>query len=275
MRRILLHLLPAAGYALLGWHFWRTRWFGTLSQAPARMQAWERIAVAAALVLHGYTLILDLFPDGAMHFGFSYALSLMLWLAVLFYWVESFYSRMEGIQPLALTSAALGALAPVIFPGSHVVGNVQAAGFRLHFLVAMLAYSLFTIAAMHAMLMAVAERRLHQGAINRILGNLPPLLTMETLLFRIVAIAFVLLTLTVGSGIFFSEELFGKPLTFSHKTVFALASWLIFAALLVGRHFYGWRGRTALRWTLSGFVALLLAYVGTRFVVEVILGRTV
>jgi ABC-type uncharacterized transport system permease subunit len=75
------------------------------------------------------------------------------------------------------------------------------------------------------------------------------------------------------SGVFFSETLFGKALTFNHKTIFAILSWLIFAALLTGRHFRGWRGRVALRWTLAGFAALLLAYVGSRFVLEVILGR--
>ena len=84
---------------------------------------------------------------------------------------------------------------------------------------------------------------------------------------------FVLLTLTVGSGVFFSEALFGKPLSFDHKTLFAFASWGIFATLLVGRHAWGWRGKRALRWTLAGFSLLILAYVGSRFVAEVILGR--
>ena len=83
----------------------------------------------------------------------------------------------------------------------------------------------------------------------------------------------LLLTLTVASGMVFSEELFGKSLQLTHKTVFALLSWAIYAALLGGRQVYGWRGRTAIRWTLSGFMALLLAYIGSKFVVEVVLGR--
>jgi ABC-type uncharacterized transport system permease subunit len=140
-------------------------------------------------------------------------------------------------------------------------------------MVAMLAYSLFTLAALHALLMAAAEKRLHQGRLSRALAGLPPLLTMEALLFRLIAIAFVLLTLTLGTGIVFSEALFGKAFRLDHKTVFAIASWLIFGALLVGRHFRGWRGRIALRWTLAGFVTLMLAYVGSRFVLEVILNR--
>ena len=105
------------------------------------------------------------------------------------------------------------------------------------------------------------------------LASLPPLLTMEKLLFRMLLIGFVLLSVTVGSGLFFSEQLFGKPFAIDHKTLFAFASWAIFATLLVGRHAWGWRGKRALRWTLAGFALLVLAYVGSRFVAEVVLGR--
>ena len=96
---------------------------------------------------------------------------------------------------------------------------------------------------------------------------------MEALLFRMIVIAFSLLTVTLGSGLIFSEEIFGKAITLDHKTLFAFASWAIFAALLIGRYAYGWRGRIALRWTLAGFLAQLLAYIGSRFVSEVLLGR--
>jgi ABC-type uncharacterized transport system permease subunit len=162
---------------------------------------------------------------------------------------------------------------PVSFPGAHELSNAGSAAFRMHFLMAMLAYSLFTLAALHALLMAAAEKGLHRGRISPLLAGLPPLLTMESLLFRLIHVAFVLLTLTLITGVGFSETLFGKAVTLNHKTVFAFLSWIIFAALLVGRHLRGWRGRIALRWTLAGFGALLLAYVGSRFVLEVLLGR--
>ena len=110
-------------------------------------------------------------------------------------------------------------------------------------------------------------------AVNALLQKLPPLLTMEALLFRIIWAGFVLLTLTLASGVVFSEELFGKAAPFNHKTVFGVVSWLIFAALLAGRRIYGWRGRIAVRWTLAGFLTLVLAYIGSKFVVEVVLGR--
>jgi ABC-type uncharacterized transport system permease subunit len=137
----------------------------------------------------------------------------------------------------------------------------------------MLAYSLFTIASLHVLLMALLERRLHDGALPRALRGLPPLLALEALLFRIIWAGFILLTLTLASGVVFSEELFGKAAKLNHKTVFGAISWIVFAALLAGRHVYGWRGRIAVRWTLTGFLMLVLAYVGSKFVLEIILGR--
>ena len=96
---------------------------------------------------------------------------------------------------------------------------------------------------------------------------------MERLLFRLIGLGFLLLTLTVISGVFFSEQLFGIPFRWEHKTIFTMLSWLLFGTLLAGRHWRGWRGKTALSFTLIGFAALLLAYVGSRFVLEVVLHR--
>lgn len=274
MPPILLHLAAAALYAGLAVHFWHTRWRGPALDEPITgIAPWERIILLAAVLVHGTTLVDELFPGNAMRFGFSVALSLILWLAIALYWIESLYARMDGLQMLGLPLAAVCVLLPGIFPGQHLLPNADSPVFRAHFLMAMLAYSLFTLAALHAVLMAVAEKRLHRGRLTPLLAGLPPLLTMEALLFRLIHVAFTLLTLTLASGILFSEALFGKPFPFNHKTVFATLSWLIFAALLMGRQLRGWRGRTALRWTLAGFAALLLAYVGSRFVLEVILGR--
>lgn len=273
MQEILQHLLPAILYALLGFHFWRTRWGQAAPKSPQGIQSWERLALAVVLLLHGSVLYGELFGGGVMRFGFSSALSLMLWLAVLIYWVESFHARLEGLQPLVLPLASICALLPGLFPGQHLLLNVSSAMFRVHFFIAMVAYSLFTLAALHAIIMAVAERRLHRGELTRPLASLPPLLTMESLLFRLITIAFALLTLTLASGIAFSETMFGQALSFNHKTLFSIVSWLIFAALLVGRYAWGWRGRKALHWILAGFVALLFAYIGSRFVLEVVLGR--
>jgi ABC-type uncharacterized transport system permease subunit len=290
MPHILLHAVAAILYAALAVHFWRTRW---RSPAPrtAGIARWERAAILAPLALHTWLLYQELFAAPGLRFGFGQALSVTLWIAVLIYWVESWYVNLEGMQALVLPTAAVCVVLPAIFPGLELPAYASSVGFRAHLLLAMLAYSLFTVAALHALLMALLEGQLHGGRrdggappggsghggggpLAGPLASLPPLLTLERLLFRILALGFVLLTLTLATGIVFSEEVFGQALRFNHKTVFAVLSWLIFGALLVGRWRYGWRGRKALRWTLAGFVALLLAYVGSRFVLEVVLGRS-
>ena len=278
MPDIVIHVVASGLYAALALHFWNTRWRARpAAPAPAApsaagLQAWERAAILLPLAAHGALLHAELFAQSELRFGFAYALSAMLWLAVLFYWVESFFYDLDAMQPPALALAALSVPLPALFPGR--VGAAYAASFefRLHLVLAMLAYSLFTLALLHALLMAAVERRLHQKS-GAALGPLPPLLTLERLLFRLIGAAFVLLTVTLATGFAFSESLFGRAMRFDHKTVFGLLSWLTFGLLLAGRRLHGWRGRTALRWTLGGFVLLLLAYIGSRFVLEVILGR--
>lgn len=281
MSDILLHLLPpivsSLLYAGLGFHFWRTRWHKnepSKGNSNLPMQSWERTGIVGAVLLQGVGLHDSLFGDNGMRFSFSLALSLMLWLAVVIYWLESFRSRMDGLQPLVLPLAALCAILPIAFPQVHPIGHATALGFKVHFLTAMLAYGMFTLSAMHAVFMGIVERTLHQKAgVGLRFANLPPLLTMEALLFRMITVAFALLTIALATGVIFSEEVFNKPVVLDHKTLFAFFSWGIFAALLIGRSAYGWRGRIALRWTLAGFLVLMLAYVGSRFVSEFILGR--
>lgn len=254
--------------------FWRACVLGPEPLGKRQcMSARERVVLLLALLTHGAALHFALFPGAEMHFGFGVAVSLMVWLAICFYWVETLYTRLDGLHAAVLPAGAVACLLPAIFPGEHILTNAASPAFRAHFIIAMLAYSLFTLAALHAMLMAVAERQLHHARFSRILSGLPPLLTMEALLFRLIGIAFILLTLTLASGVIFSESLFGTAFRLDHKTVFAIVSWLLFGGLLVGRRVRGWRGRTALRWTLAGFVTLMLAYVGSRFVVEILLHR--
>lgn len=279
MPDILLHLLPhiaaASLYAGLGCHFWRTRWHEAAGpQDPLPMRPWEKCAIALALLLHGAGLHEMLSSEGGLRFSFGLAASLTLWLAVLIYWLESFRSRMDSVQPMVLPLAAISAVLPVAFPQTHEIVYAQDTAFRMHFLAAMLAYSLFTLSALHAVFMGCIERRLHRGALGRRQSGLPSILSMETLLFRLIGVAFLLLTLTLISGLVFSEQIFGKAFVFDHKPLFAFASWGIFAALLFGRYRYGWRGKIALRWTLAGFLLLVLAYIGSRFILEVLLGRT-
>jgi ABC-type uncharacterized transport system permease subunit len=256
-------------YFGLAWHFWNSRW---RRRASPGLKGWERAAILAPLALHAWLLYDGIFAR-ELRFGFAQALSVMMFIGVALYWVESLFYNVEGMQPLVLPLAALAAPLPAIFPGlASSVAHAQSAEFKLHLALGMIAYGLYVVALLHAMLMAFAERSLHRKE-GSFVGNLPPLLTLETLLFRAIAAAFVFLTLTLITGIAFSETVFGRAMRFEHKTVFAVLAWLTFGVLLAGRWRYGWRGRTALRWTLTGFLMLLLAYVGSRFVLEVVLGR--
>jgi ABC-type uncharacterized transport system permease subunit len=264
---IVIHGVVSAAYAALAWHFWNTRW---RRSASGGLRAWERSAVLAPLVLHGWLLYDGIFAAAELRFGFAQALSVMMFLGVSLYWLESLSYSLEGLEPLILPLAAVAVPLPVFFAGRSV--GLESAELKVHLAFAMVAYSLFTIALLHATLMAMVERRLHQKQ-RSFAGNLPPLLTLEQSLFRVIAIAFVFLTLTLLSGMVLTDAKFGRLLRFTHETVFAVLSWVTFAGLLLGRRFYGWRGRTALRWTIAGFAMVVLANIGTAFVLEVILRR--
>jgi ABC-type uncharacterized transport system permease subunit len=272
---ILTYAATALLYAGLALYFWRTHWRAdpaTPDRAAPATQ-WEQYLVLLPLILHAGLLYSSMMPGDGLRLGVGNAASLIVWLCVLIYWASGFIHRMEGLQALVMPLAALGSLLPLVTPPARALPNTELWAFKAHLLISMLAYSLFTIASLHVLLMALLAKRLHGRQLRTGPTALPPLLTMERILFRLIGLGFALLTLSLASGILFSEEVFNRPLSFNHKTVFGLLSWLIFGALLLGRLVYGWRGRVAMRWTLAGFLMLVLAYLGSRFVLEVILQR--
>ena len=273
MNDILLHLLVSFGYAGLAIFLWRDALVPAIAQDTRLRASSAHMALVVPLTLHAFLLARTAFSGGALYLGVGTAISVIIWLTVLIYWTCGFFYRLEGLQVLLLPTAAALSLLPIALPAMHPLSNTHLAAFKAHLVISLLAYSLFTIASLHVLMMAIMERRLHRGNLPQFMQNLPPLLTMERLLFQIIFAGFVLLTLTLGSGILFSEELFGKPMQFTHKTVFGILSWIIFGAMLGGRALYGWRGRVAMRWTLAGFLSLLLAYIGSKFVLEVLLQR--
>jgi ABC-type uncharacterized transport system permease subunit len=247
---------------------------------PAQQRAATSATTAIAWLMHGGSLVTDMVGTDSLRIGFASVLSATLWVSVAAYWLENRNFTLDGLRVLVLPTAAVAALLPMAFPGVLVPLQGQSVFFPWHVAIAILSYSTLTIAAFHAVLMALQESRLHSPHVasrmtwlTAAIDRLPALLTMERLLFRLIGFGFVLLTLTVLSGIVFSEHLFGKALKWDHKTVFTLLSWIVFGALLAGRMWRGWRGKMALRFTLTGFATLLLAYVGTRFVLEVVLHR--
>jgi len=238
-------------------------------------------AIFVILLIHGAELHDSVFTPQGFVFGFAQDLSLIAWVGLAFYWFQSWFTPIASLRWMAILFAMICAYLPTLFPGWLISPKALSdPWFKGHFIVATISVGLLSLAALHAMLMSVQDRALHRqlviapnGRLAIWLEDLPPLMMMEALLFNLLYIGFALLTLTVFSGLLFSEALFGKPLVFDHKTVFALISWVLFAGLLLAHWKVGLRGRTAVRWVLSAYTALLLAYIGSRFVMEVILQR--
>ena len=275
MPDLLLYFSTAACWLLLSGAAFRASRPAVAGVPATRTDArFEIVLVPVALVLHGMLLYGRVIVADGLDLGVANALSMLVWLTVLIYWLASLaFEGLSGILGLMAPVAFLAVLLTAVVPTHHIVTYGGDPLFALHFGIAMLAYSLFIVATVHAVVMLAEEKWLHRGLLPPFLRHLPPLLVMEALLFRILLAAFVLLTLTLVSGVFFSEQLFGKPFTPTHKTVFAVASWFIFGGLLLGHYVRGWRGRIAVYWTLAGFTALLLAYVGSKVVLELILKR--
>jgi ABC-type uncharacterized transport system permease subunit len=260
---VIAHLVPAALYLAA----WRAEGRGA------------DLLLAAGLVAHAFALYQEV-PGSGWRLGFAALLSATLWIGLVVLWIEGLSVRVRALRKLVLPAAAIASILPLFFPGADISAQAARPLFVPHLIVGTLAYGVLALAALHALLMTATERALHGGAgpapgssFGRFLEELPPLLVLERILFKFIAVGFAFLTLTALSGVLFSEEVFGRPVVADHKTVFTLIAWAVFGVLLVGRWLWGWRGRTALRLTLGGFVLLLLAYVGSRFVLEVILGR--
>lgn len=267
MPNALLYLLTLAAYLLLAWLF------RPATRKGSRAHGASRLLLFVPLLAHAYLLGEVVFPVAGMSLGFGSSLSAIAGLTALFYGIAVWYYPLAGMQSMVLLFAAFGLLMQWIMPTATVIPAAGQPLFRLHMLMAFMAYGLFTIAALHAVLISFAEKHLHKPAPSRMMASLPPLLTLENLLFRMVEGGFLILSLTLFSGVFFSESIYGHAFPLTHMTVFGIASWLIYAALLTGRKIYGWRGKTAIFWTLAGFVSLLLAFVGVKFVLQVLLHR--
>lgn len=230
------------------------------------------LALGAA-VLHAVALYHEvLLPDG-LDLGFFRALSLATWVIVVLLLLLSLRQPVGNLGLGLLPIAALAVLAALVFGGTPAAPTVATTDSHLefHILVSICAYAVLSLAAMQAVLLGLQQRLLHSHQPAGALRALPPLYVMESLLFRMIAIGFVLLTVALASGFVFLEDMFAQHLV--HKTVLSIIGWAVFALLLAGHYAFGWRGPTAVRFTLGGIALLLLAYFGSKFVLELILER--
>ncbi len=222
-----------------------------------------------ALAAHIFTLEQGMVSVDGVNFGFYNALSLIAAFITLFTLISALRHPIEMLSILVMPIAALSIAVDMSAQSSHLLPPGSSGGLIFHVLTSLLAYSILALAALLAIALSIQNRFLHSHQPGGLIRFLPPLKTMESLLFETIVIGFIFLSISLISGLMFLENMFAQHLV--HKTILSILAWCVFAVLLLGRWLLGWRGRTAIRWTLGGFISLMLAYFGSKFVLEIIL----
>ena len=223
-----------------------------------------------AVILHATSLANSLWVDDSLNFGLTTALSIIGWVIAALLLLVMIFRPVENLGVLSFPFAAMAVLLALIWPGKAILIGNPAGPAGLHLIASILANGFLALAACQALVLSIQERRLHQHQPGQLLRALPAIETMDRVLFQLIIVGFFLLTLTLISGLFFSDVLFKQSFQFNHHTVLAIAAWLIFATLLFGRWRFGWRGQKAAHWVIGGFIVLLLGYFGSKFVFEVL-----
>ena len=240
-------------------------------QGQPRTKAVPIIFGLVAVCLHALILNRTIVIGPALNLGFANAASLIGGLIALLLLLAAIVRPLENLGIAILPMAALTLGVAVFVPAAQVLVTPSSPGMEVHILLSIIAYSLLSIAAIQAVLLAIQETHLRNRRPGGFIRALPPLQAMETLLFQMIGLGFLLLTLALLGGFVYVQDVFAQHLV--HKTVLSILAWLVFAILLWGRRALGWRGRTAVRWTLAGFATLMLAYFGSKLVLEIILQK--
>jgi ABC-type uncharacterized transport system permease subunit len=248
-------------------------WVMLRSVKNPRLETIAWILILVAIIGHSDAIMHMMRLNARFSIGLLEAMSLLGWTLAVLACLISIDRHNRVLGAILMFSAAIGA---ALGTGLGQVGRSYAeatAGWELtaHILLSMAAAALLFAAAVTAILLVILDRRLRMRRIAELSSALPPLDALEKIMFRLVAAGFGLLTLALITGFVFVTNLFTQNLV--QKTVLSLLAWLIFGVLLIGRLRFGWRGRSAVRWTLSGFGILAVAYFGVKFVLEYLFGR--
>ena len=234
------------------------------------------VIASLAIALNGYACFQWILADGRVILSLASMTAVIVFTVNFIVLVGSFRRQSQNLLLVLLPLSALIlsiAMSTIAMKAKsiEIISPSISSPVGFHIFVSILSYSLLTIAAFQALFLALQEWRLRHKHFGGFPQIFPSLQTMESLLFEILWAGFVLLTLSLGTGLVFFEDFFGQHL--AHKAFFSLFSWIFFAILLWGRHAKGWRGKTAVRWTLSGFTTLAVAYWGTKFILEIVLSK--
>lgn len=223
----------------------------------------------AALLLHALALYNGINTSMGIDLGFYHALSLVGAVIVLFTLIAVWRHPVDILAVVLLPLAAVTMFLDSINNTHHLLEAGSSNALIFHVLSSIIAYSILALAALQAVLLSIQNKFLHNHQPGGLIRLMPPLRNMEVLLFEVIIVGFLALTISLGSGLIFLENMFEQQL--AHKTVLSIVAWFVFLILLIGHWKLGWRGRTAIRWTLTGFASLMLAYFGSKFALEIIL----
>lgn len=231
---------------------------------------WGALAVAlVAIVLHGHQLWGDIVTDLGLDLSLFLVISLTAWLINLIVISSSLFNPNENLAIVTMPAAVVSIILVSVYPQHEIIDLTSTPALKYHILFSIISYSLLSIAAAQALLVAFQDYHLRKHHLRTVIGIFPSLETMESLLFQMISLGLILLSISLISGAWFISDIFAQHLV--HKTALSILAWLLFATLLWGRWKYGWRGRKAIRWTLSGLLLLMLAYFGSKTVLELIL----
>ncbi len=236
----------------------------------AMHQRWVALAPAVvAMLLQAAALNVSIIQPQGLNLGFFAAFSLIAWLISIQILLSCIYRRIESLGIIVFPISGIASIAASMHYPDHLISTTNNA-IQGHIMVSVVAYSLITLAAFQAGLLAYQDHSIRAHHPGGFIRYLPPLHDMETLLFQFLGFGFVCLSASLLSGFFFLEDIFSQRLV--HKTVLSIIGWFILGVLLFGRLKFGWRGKKAIRWTLSSFAFLMLAFFGSKLVLEFILG---
>ena len=225
----------------------------------------------SALIAHASLIYITIILNN-INLNFANSLLLLSWVTVFFYYLINRKMQFIGLENLTITPAILIILCHPLLPNDQYLDIQMSLNSIVHIIIAILSYSLLTIGALFSIFILLFEKKLtkQDESIDKLTSNFS-LLKMEDILFKIYWLGFILLSITLFSGLLFSSEIFESSLLWNHKTVFSLVAWVIYGVVLTGRFKYGWRGEKAVIISLIAFTFLLLSYFGTKFVLEVLL----
>lgn len=244
-------------------------WQGAAFAKGLEVPSGIRTAVASiAILLHAASVSLLIHNPDGINLGFFQVSSLIFWVICLLLWVSSFRLPIDKLNIIIYPLTALSIANSLLFNSEHQL--IVTPDISAHILISILSYSLLTVACIQAFALGLQNNMLKNKQFQGFMRVIPPLQTMEKLLFQILWAGVILLTLSIVSGFLFFDNMREQHL--AHKMFLSCLAWIIYATLLWGHHRHGWRGKRAIRWATGGFIALMLAYFGSKFVLELVLG---